>query len=442
MPGSITRIVHYLAVIGCCALGLAAIVASGGGGGGSSPLDSTPIISNLQFSPNAALQYDGNGTLTLMGTFDFADQGKDIAILHIVSSDGEILSAPIEGVSGEASGTIEGTLEVDTTTIGQFGFELYVTDTAGNKSNTLTGTFVVAVNDTGSRWSVQTMPTSLTLWLKRVRWSGSLFVTVGGSGSIFTSPDAVTWTEQSSGVSSTLNDVTWTGNQFITVGDNGSILTSADAQTWIGQVVPPAIVNPALNGIASSGSRIVAVGTQWDSGSSTDAGLIMTSADGVIWTPVPDTIPAALYAVIWSGDQFVAVGSTLGLPNAEAVAFTSPDGITWTSNPISFTGLASLYDIAWNGSRFVAVGYAGAVTSTDGNTWQQTGLGAVGPNQAIAWSGQRFLTCGTVYCQVSTDDLQWQGVQLQGVGPSVYGIAWNGAKWAVVGSNSYVATSP
>jgi hypothetical protein len=414
----------------------------GGDGGGSSPVDSTPSISNLQFFPNTALQNDGNGTLTVIGTFDFTDQGKDIATLYIVSFDGSTLSAPIEGVSGEASGTIQGTLEVDTTTVGQFSFELYVTDSAGNKSNTLTGTFVVTVNDTGSHWSVQTLPTSSSLWLKRVRWSGSLFVTVSEGGSIFTSPDAVTWTERASVVSSMLNDVTWTGNQFVVVGDNGKILTSADAQTWFEQVIPPAIINPVLNGIASSSSLIVAVGTQWDSGASTDVGLIMTSSDGVIWTSVPGTIPAALYAVIWSGNQFVAVGSTLGQPNAEAIAFTSPDGITWTSRPMSFTGLASLYDIAWNGSRFVAVGYAGAVTSTDGSTWQQTGLGVVGPNQAIAWSGQRFITCGTVYCQLSTDGLQWQSAQLPGVGPSVYGITWNGTKWVVVGSSSYVATSP
>jgi len=34
MLGWITRIVRYLAVIGCCALGFATIVATGGGGGG------------------------------------------------------------------------------------------------------------------------------------------------------------------------------------------------------------------------------------------------------------------------------------------------------------------------------------------------------------------------------------------------------------------------
>lgn len=412
----------------------------GGDGGGSSPVDSTPSISNLQFSPTTALQYDGNGTLTVMGTFDFTDQGKDIATLYIVSFDGSTLSSPIEGVSGAASRTIQGTLEVDTTAVGQFSFELYVTDSAGNKSNTLTGTFVVNVNDTGSRWSVQTLPTSSSLWLKRVRWSGALFVTVGGDGSIFTSPDAVTWTEQFSGVSSTLNDVTWTGNQFIAVGDNGRILTSADAQTWFGQVIPPTIINPVLNGIAASSSRIVAVGTQFDS-SSNPTGLIITSPDGITWTPVTVPIQASLNAVIWSGSQFVAVGSILGQPTAEATAVTSPDGLNW-SNPISFTELTFLTDISWSGSRFVAVGYSGAMTSTDGSTWQQTGLGVVGPNQAIAWSGQRFITCGTVYCQLSTDGLQWQSAQLPGVGPSVYGIAWNGTKWVVVGSNSYVATSP
>lgn len=417
------------------------LLACGGGGGGgeSNPVDSTPVISNLQFSPTSALQYEGNGTLTVTGTVDFTDQGNDVSTLYIISSDGSVLSSPIEGVSGETSGTIQGVLEADTSTIGTFSTQVYIVDSGGRKSNTLTAIFEVYPDDTGSRWSVQTFP-SESLWLKRVRWSGSLLITVGETGSIFTSMDATTWTGQASGTSSMLNDVCWTGSQFITVGNN-SILTSGNASAWTARAIPPVVINPILNGVAASSTRIVAVGSQRDSIASTYSGLILTSTDGATWTAVPGTFQASLNAVIWAGGQFVAVGNTLGLPNSEAVAYTSPDGLTWSSHSITSL-LTTLYDISWNGSRYVAVGYAGAVTSLDGISWQPTGLGVVGPNYAISWSGQRFMTCGTVYCQASTDGIQWQSTQLPGVGPSVYGIAWNGAKWTVVGTNSYVATSP
>ncbi len=402
---------------------------------GAAPVDSTPSISNLQFFPSSAFQGEGNGTLIVTGTFDFSDQGGDLSTLYITMSDGSTLSAPIEGVSGDLSGTIQGQLEADTGTVGQFEFQVYVTDSGGRKSNILTGTFTVNLNDSGSTWTIQSLPSASSLWLKRVRWSGTLFVTVGASGSVFTSPDAVTWTERFTGVPSTLNDIIWTCNQFIIVGENGTILTSADGTGWSSQTIPG---SPVLNGITASSGLIVAVGKRLDS----EAGLIITSTDGVTWSPIPGTIQASLYAVVWSGTQFIAVGSTLGLPNAEAIAFTSPDGINWTSHNLSFTTISSLYDVAWNGSRFVAVGYAGGVTSTDGINWQQTGVGVISANNAIGCSGQRFMTCGTVYCQSSTDGLQWQSIQLPGTGPSIYGLVWNGSKWVAVGSNSYVATSP
>lgn len=429
----------------CLAVAMALFLAGcggGGGGGGETPVDSTPVISNLQFAPTTILQNEGNGTLIVSGTFDYTDAGKDLATLHLTGADGSTLSSPIEGVAGTESGTIQGMVEVDTSIVGLFSFQLFVTDSGGRKSNILSGTFEVKPNDTGTRWTQQALPVppGTSLWQKRVRWSGSLFVTVGAS--IFTSPDAVTWTERASGLTAMLNDLTWTGSQFVAVGANGQVLTSPTGTAWTQQPIPVA-GSAALNGVAASSTRLVAVGTQSDPVSGAPVALIMSSPDGVTWTAAPGTIPAALNAVVWSGSQFVAVGSTLGLPNAEAIALTSPDGITWTSRPINATGLNVLHDIAWNGSRFVAVGYAGAVTSTDGATWQATGVGVVGPNNAIGWSGQRFMSCGVVYCQVSTDGLQWQtAAPLPGTGPAVYGLAWNGSKWVVVGVNSYVATSP
>jgi hypothetical protein len=422
----------------CC---IATIAAVGCGGDGSGSVDSTPAISSLQFSPTSALQYDGNGTVTVSGAFDFTDAGKDLSTLYLTSSNGSNLSFAINGAAGQPSGTIQGTLQVDTTVLGHYNFQLYVTDTAGLHSNTLSSNFDVNPNDTGSHWTPQALlPGVSPLWLKRVRWSGSMFVTVGTS--IFTSPDAVTWTQQPSGLSSMMNDVTWTGSQFVVVGDNGAVLTSADAIAWTPQVTPTAVA-PALNGVASSSTRLVAVGTQTDPASNTTVSLILTSKDGITWNAIPKTTQAALNAVTWSGSQFVAVGSALGQANSQAIALTSPDGVTWTSTVINQTGLNVLYDVAWNGSRFVAVGLAGAATSTDGLAWQAAGVGVVGANNAIAWSGHHFITCGVAFCELSTDGLQWQDTaQPPGTGPSVYGLAWSGTKWVAVGTNSYVTTSP
>jgi len=415
----------------------------GGGGGGDPPVDSTPSISQLSFAPLSVLQYDGNGTQWVTGTLHFRDAGKDLALLHLVSTDGSSLSSTIDGVAGVDSGTLMGSLQVDTSVIGSFAFSIQVSDSGGRRSNLLQSTFTVLPNDTGSRWTPRTLGTlpGTPHWQRRVRWSGTLFVTVGDG--IHTSPDGVTWTERTAGVPARLNDVTWTGSGFVAVGDGGAIVTSTDGQAWTPRSMP--VVNqPALYGVAASPTRLVAVGTQWDNGISDIAGLIITSGDGgASWQAVPGLRRAALYAVIWADGQFVAVGSTLDRSTAQATAFTSTDGLAWTQRNLDTLVMTTLQDVAWGGGRYVAVGYGGAATSTDGISWQPTGSGQMVSDTVIAWSGQRFLTCGTIYCLSSTDGLQWQGgAPLPGLGSTAYGLAWNGSRWVAVGSQSFAATSP
>ena len=59
-----------------------------------------------------------------------------------------------------------------------------------------------------------------------------LFVSVGGSGTILTSSDRVTWTSRTSGTSDQIREVTYGNCTFVTVGDNGTILTSTDGTSW------------------------------------------------------------------------------------------------------------------------------------------------------------------------------------------------------------------
>lgn len=434
---------------------LALLLASCGSGGGgtvdSTPvIDSTPAISNLQFSPTTLFQSDGGGTKTVSGTFEFTDLGGDLATLNLATADGRQVSTPIDGVAGIKSGTIAAMVVVDTTLIGTFNFQVSVTDSGGRVSNVLTGTFAVKPNDTAFKWTQQSLGPLVGLYRqRRVRWSGSLFVTVGiydvGQGTIFTSPDAVTWTERPAGISPPLSDVTWTGSQFVAVGGVGTILTSPTGSAWTTRSIP-SVTNPTFNGVVASGTRIVAVGSQ--SSGLLPGALIMTSTDGgVTWTVVPNAFQGTLYSVVWSGSQFVAVGGdNIGDPGKQAIALTSPDGITWTNSSIALLGLNTLYDIAWNGSSFVTVGAAGAAISSDGATWQATGMSKATPIYSIGWSGQRFLACGlSSYCQTSTDGLQWQpSAPLPATGfSSVRGLVWNGIKWVVVGGETaYVATSP
>lgn len=425
-------------------LGWMALVLAGcgGGGGGGGSFDSTPVLSNLRYLPDSALQFDGDGQVAISGTFDFSDPGADLASVTLSTSQGSVLTTPVPEAAKLKSGTINGVVLVDTRVIGRYTFEVYVTDSAGNRSNTLAGTFDVKVNDTANRWTVRSLPlpSGSAVKLQEVARNPALYVAVGEG--IFTSPDAVTWTERPSGVSQVLNDVIWANGRFVAVGNGGTVLTSADGASWVLQQVPAA-VEPVLRGVAASGDRYVAVGSQWSTANSTYQELILTSPDGVTWSKSTESLSMYLHDVIWSGTKFVAVGSQVGGTNSEAAVLISADGVNWTKHLVG--ALTVLQDIAWNGSRFVATGYGGAASSPDGIVWTQVGQGSVSGG-AIAWSGQRFLTCGTVYCQSSTDGVQWTGTaQLPGTGPHVDGLTWGDTKWVAVGqaaNASLVLTSP
>jgi len=142
------------ATMGLCItvlLGLAGCGGGGDGGGGVILVNSTPSISNLQYSPTSATLNQGGGSITINGTYDFIDNGADLAGGSVTVKAFDLnniqtinTNTPITAnVAGLTSGTLSGPATADTTVAGTFNFILYITDSNGNKSNELTGTFTV-----------------------------------------------------------------------------------------------------------------------------------------------------------------------------------------------------------------------------------------------------------------------------------------------------------
>jgi hypothetical protein len=349
------RLLKYAAA--CCIAGSAA-VGCGGGSGGSA--DSTPSISNLQFSPTSALQYDGNGTVTVSGSFDFTDAGKDVSTLHLTSSNGGNESIAINGAAGQSAGSIQGTFQTDTTTLGHYAFQLYVTDTAGLRSNTLAS-----------------------------------FIAVGDSGSILTSPDAVAWTPQviPHSVTPALYGVAASSTRLVAVGTQSDpvsstttslILTSNDGVTWTSV---PGTIQAALYAVTWSGSHFVAVGSAL--GQPNAQAIAFVSPDGLTWTTTQISLTGlnVLYDIAWSGARFVAVG--LG------GAATSADGLAWQATGVGVVGPNNT--VGWSGQHFLTCGVVYCELSIDGLQWQDTAqLPRTGPSAyGLAWSGTRWVAVGT-----------------------------------------------
>jgi len=98
-------------------------------------------------------------------------------------------------------------------------------------------------------------------YLKDICWSekNSIFLAVGSSGTIVSSPDGINWTAQASGTTNYLAGVCWDSvvEEFAAVGAGGIVLTSPDGVTWTNQNSP---ATGQLNGVGSSDGQFVAVG--------------------------------------------------------------------------------------------------------------------------------------------------------------------------------------
>lgn len=126
------------------------LTACGGGGGGTAPAPApipvtatAPAIANLVITPAAA--YVASSPQTFGSSFDFTDADGNLAsvTVKVMDSAGATVSletAPLQQVDGLKSGTVLGQLTAVAVKPDRYTVQLYVTDAAGQQSNTLAAT--------------------------------------------------------------------------------------------------------------------------------------------------------------------------------------------------------------------------------------------------------------------------------------------------------------
>lgn len=276
-----------------------------------------------------------------------------------------------------------------------------------------------------------------TSYMMDVVWGGDKFVMVGckncvvtEEAAIYTSTDAVEWTERQPEETSAvtgLTGVTYFKNQFIAVGVRGTIYRSNNGETWS---KVDAGISRDLRDIDGSDNLAVAVAR----------GRVYTSTDGAAWSEVVVPFEGLLTGVCWTGSRFVVTtegdslahflvssdganwqdislrGYSLDFKDFSSAAasnnlivavgpsqnlFTSPDAVTWTPRqlPIASGEWVFLSDVIRIHDRFVAVGGSHAAiggysaVSPDGIVWTQDAyvLDNGGEFTGIAWSGQKLV---------------------------------------------------
>ena len=182
--------------------------------------------------------------------------------------------------------------------------------------------------------------------IQQIAYNGSnLYVAVTQSGTLYTSPDALTWTSRTSGFGANgINDVAYGNGLWVAVGDNGTLTTSSNGTTWTARTAN--MSTNAIRNVVYANSLWVAVGS---GGGTTNTGGVIYSSDGTTWTRKSQslTVGNQYQCVVWNGTNWI-IGSTLSGVNAFLYA-SDPSG-TWTA--ASTTAQAGTITwIGWDGTR-------------------------------------------------------------------------------------------
>lgn len=222
-----------------------------------------------------------------------------------------------------------------------------------------------------------------------------------------TSPDGVTWTTRSLGVTGGVAALIWVEalGLFVATGTNGVtqfMITSPDGITWTSRTCP----NDVMLALAWSDSLhlLVSVGTKSASHS------VMTSPDGITWTSRTGAADTSTWAAIaWSPSAgvFAAVASVTISGN---MVMTSPDGVIWTNQAWGAVGRSITYSPTLGYFLILPTSNTTPGHSTDGVTWSGP-AGAI-PSQtylAAHWlSSGYFIGLGTGNTVIiSPDGLVW-----------------------------------
>jgi len=216
----------------------------------------------------------------------------------------------------------------------------------------------VAMSSDGIEWTTGTLPASAQ-WVG-IAYGNNTFVAVSssaGAGGVSTSTNGATWASRTP-PSANLGDVAFGAGLFVAVLSGGTaVYTSPDGITWTPRSVGLTYSSTA---IAYGNGKFVAV----TGSTSNNSDVVITSSDGITWQSSKLPSLASWSNIVYGNGVFVAVAAN------ENICAVSSDGVTWTRYSLPVIGTWISGRLAFGGGMFVLVGPSDVfVTSTDGRNW-------------------------------------------------------------------------
>ena len=215
--------------------------------------------------------------------------------------------------------------------------------TAGQVLKVNSGATAPEWGSSGTNWTYRATTTDS---IRTIAYNGSnLYVAAGNGGSLYTSPDAITWTSRTSGFGAQdIRRVAFGNGLWVAVGSNGTITTSTDGTTWTARTSNMSTND--INDVVYANSFWVAVGS---GGGTTNDGGITYSTNGTTWTRKSQslTIGGTYFSVAYNGTNWLIAADV----STNNYLYASTPSGTWTA---AVAGSAvAMRKIFWDGTRSV-----------------------------------------------------------------------------------------
>ncbi|MBN8246347.1 MAG: hypothetical protein J0L84_02765 [Verrucomicrobia bacterium] len=249
--------------------------------------------------------------------------------------------------------------------------------------------------------------------LNAVAFGDGLFVAVGDSGTVLTSPDGEDWTPRTlpAPADAALQSVVHGGGLWLASGRTAGVLTSPDGIRWAW--VPGSPTN--LTALAHGNGVFVGVGQR----------RLWASTDGAKWDWVQRESGVMDRVLAFGGGWFVAKQALSG-----DRLLASANGTDWVDQP--GPSPLNLYSIVYGDRQFLAIDSSNqAFTTSDFESWTPGGW-VQGPRPSAAAHGMGvFAVAGGGDPEMSVDGSAWTFDRMSG-GRATRGLAYGAGGFVAV----------